>query len=247
VIKALHYVVAGLVVIGLIARRRQLFGPDPGMWVLIILGLLSLGVMAYLAARIGYVSERHTLLFVLISCVFAAAALEPLTNLVASIPKLGQLVIWPKAAPGTLLVALVVSALPYTLKPMHPHREGHKHAGKWLASHIGERDWLIDPLAWGEWYAGRTLYTTPVYHGKPEFIWVIIEKGKDSPHSRLPQWERAVNLTAGREPVYRWPETAVNGPGVEVYRLRYEDLYPRRDRANGNNEAPGAKPQGASN
>ena len=112
--KALHFVVGGLAVIGLIAHRRELFGPDPGMWVLVILGLLSLGLMIYLATRIGYVSERHTLLFVMISCVFAAAALEPLALFFESFPVLGRLVIWPKVAPGTLLVALV-AALPFTL------------------------------------------------------------------------------------------------------------------------------------
>ena len=104
----------------------------------------------------------------MLACVFAAAALEPLAVILQSLPVLGRLVIWPKAAPGGILLAIVVAALPVTLKPLHPHREGHKHAGRWLADKMAPNDWLMDPLAWGEWYAGRTLYNPPVYRGRPE-------------------------------------------------------------------------------
>ena len=88
---------------------------------------------------------------------------------------------WPDAAPVTFFLALVASALPYSLKPMHQQREGHKHAGRWLATQMNEKDWLQDPLAWAEWYAGRTLYKTASYDGQPEFVWIVIEKGKGSP------------------------------------------------------------------
>jgi hypothetical protein len=107
---------------------------------------------------------------------------------------------------------------------MHGHREGHKHAGLWLADKLGPNDWLIDPLAWGEWYAGRTLYQPPVYHGRPDSVWVITERGKGSPHSRLPQWERAKKLAEGRAPVYRWPGNAPpEGPVVEVHQLSFAE------------------------
>ena len=106
---------------------------------------------------------------------------------------------------------------------MHAAR-GHKTPVCGFAEHMGEEDWLIDPLAWGEWYAGRTLYKTASCHGTPEYVWVIVEKGKESPHSRLPQWGDAKRLTEGREPFYRWPENSpVNGPAVEVHRLRYRE------------------------
>ena len=226
-IKSLYYAVGVLALFGIIAHRRQILAPDPGLWVLLVLGFLNVLLLIYLAARIGYVSERHTVLFVMLSCVFAAAALEPLAVVVEAIPVLGRLVVWPKAAPGGILVAVVAAALPVTLKPMHVQREGHKHAGQWLADRMGPTDWLKDPLAWGEWYAGRTLYYPPVYHGQPESIWVIVEVGKSSPHSRLPLWDEAKQLTAGRKPVYRWPENAPDdGPAVMVYRIRWEELHP---------------------
>lgn len=222
VTKALHYVIAGLAVFGLLAHRRQLFAPDAGMWVLLILGAMSFVLMIYLATRIGYVSERHTLLFVLICCVFAAAALEPLSQVLGHTPVLGRL-IWPKAAPTGLLMALVVTALPYTLKPLHPQREGHKHAGRWLAEpgRMQDGDWLVDPLTWAEWYAGRTLYRTVEYKGQPDVIWVVVEEGKTSPHSRLPQWDHARDLIKKGEKVYQWPQDAVaNEPRVCVYRIQ---------------------------
>ena len=237
--KSLYYIVGVMAIIGIIAHRRQILAPDPGLWALLVLGFLNLLLLLYLAARIGYVSERHTVLFVMLSCIFAAAALEPLAVIFESLPILGRLVVWPKAAPGGILAAVVAAALPVTIQPMHQHREGHKHAGQWLATQMGPNDWLMDPLAWGEWYAGRTLYNTPVYHGRPDNIWVIIEKGKGSPHSRLPQWDDANHLVAGRQPVYRWPSSApVEGPAVEVYKISYEEAHPSPPAKNARPAAP---------
>ena len=203
------------------------------MWVLVALGAFMVLLLVYLAACAGYVSERHTVLFVMLACVFAAAALEPLARFFADLPGLGRLVVWPEALPATLLVALVASALPYTLKAMHSHREGHRHAGLWLAENMnketrdGQPNHLIDPLSWAEWYAGVTLHRTAEYNGRPKYVWVVVERGKGSPHSRLPQWDHAVELTRGRAPVYRWPEDASpDVPTVEVYRLTFEEANP---------------------
>ena len=169
----------------------------------------------------------------MISCVFAAAALEPLAILLESLPGVGRLVVWPKAAPSGILIAIVVSALPYTLKPMHAHREGHKHVGLWLANNMDENDWLKDPLAWGEWYAGRTLYHPPVYHGRPTSVWVIVEKGKGSPHSRLPQWEEAVMLPQVNDRSIDGRKTRrTKGPRSKCTSSRSRTI-PRRSRSQG--------------
>jgi hypothetical protein len=223
-IKSLHYIIGGLALIGIFARRRQLFSPDLGMWFLIALGILNLVLMFYLAERIQYISERHTLLFVMLSCIFAASALKPIAQFISSLPMLGRLVIWPKTAPGGLLFAIALSTLPFTLQPMHAQREGHKHAGRWLAKEIKEGDWLIDPLCWAEWYAGKTLYKTPSYDGQPTVKWVVVEEGKKddsaNPHSRIPQWEHANQEIKKGVKVYSWPEKP-NGkfPTVCVYKI----------------------------
>jgi len=231
VIKALHYVVGTLTLIAIFVHRRRLFTPDLGLWLPVVLSGLSLMLLVYLAARVGYVSERHTVLLVMLCCILGTSAIEPLMVAIARIPLLGRIVVWPDAAPATFFVILVASALPYSLKPLHPQREGHKHVGRWLAVQMGEKDWLQDPLAWAEWYAGRTLYKPPTYPGCPEFVWVVMEKGKGSPHSRLPQWDEANRRVAGRLPVYRWPEDAPpNGPVVEVYKVPLAELPPREAR-----------------
>lgn len=223
-LKSTHYVVGALAVFGLIVHRRRL--SDPGLGTLVVLGLLSLGLMVYLAARIGYVSERHTLLFVMLACVLAAAALEPFARAAGLLPVFGRAIIWPAAAPGGFLVVLVAAALPFTLKPMHAQREGHKHAGRWISAHAREGDRVKDPLGWGEWYAGRTPTTIPAPGVRAgSSVWVVVERGKKGPHSLLPLWAEANALVAGRTPAYRWPEAGPHpGPVVEVYRLELADL-----------------------
>jgi len=224
-IKALHYTVGSLMLIAVFAHRRRLFVPDWGLWVMLVLSGLTLVLLVYLAARVGYVSERHTVLLVMLCSIIAPASLKALSEVLNYIPLVNRIIFWPKAMPAVLYAILIVCATPYAMKPMHPHREGHKHAGRWLAEHMNEKDWLLDPLAWAEWYAGRTVYKTVSYVGQPEYIWVVIEKGKGSPHSRLPQYEEAMRRVreAGLPPHYRWPEHApAEGPAVEVYKLKYQ-------------------------
>ncbi len=230
-IKSLHYVIGALALIGLFARRRQLLSPDLGLWFLIALAVLNLLLMFYLAERIRYVSERHTLLFVMLSCIFAASSLKPVALFLSSLPGLGRLIVWPRTAPGGLLIAIALSTLPFTLQPMHAQREGHKKAGQWLAEHMGEDDWLIDPLSWAEWYAGRTLYETTSYRGQPKVKWVVVEEGKSedkaSPHSRIPQWELANELKKSGEKAFWWPKEPKDKiPTVCVYKIILEQPKP---------------------
>lgn len=228
-IKALHYVAGGLALLALFVHRRQLAHPDLGLWVPVVLGGMSLAMLVYLAARIGYVSERHTVLLVMLCCILGVSAIGPVLRALVQLPVLWRVVPWPDAVPTTFYVTMLVTALPYTLKPMHPQREGHKHVGVWLAANMDDKDWLKDPLAWAEWYAGRTVYRTPVYHNRPEFTYVVCETGKGSPHSRLPLWDEVNQMVkAARDqncpPVYRWPEDAPpDGPAVEVYKIPYRD------------------------
>ncbi len=230
--KSLHYILVLFVLIGLIARRQQLFLPDFGFWIVIALGSLNLLLLIYLASRIGYISERHTILFVMLSCLIAASGIGPTTRAFQQIPALGRIIVYPPGAPATLLLILVASALPYTLKQLHANREGHKYVGRWLAQEtragrMQAGDFLKDPLSWAEWYAGRTLYNPPRFHNRPNYVWVIWEHGKGSPHSRLPLWDEAGRLVQGLQPVYRWPENAPEeGPAVEVYKVPFEQAEP---------------------
>jgi hypothetical protein len=241
--KAMHYAVAGLAVAGLIALRRRILA-EPGLAVLIALAGVNLAVLIAKGSssyfvngqRTFYLSERYTLLLVVVGCYFAAAALEPLTALLSRVPKLGG-VFGGRLASCGLLAAVVASALPTTLKPMHAQREGFKHAGewfkrevedKWLAENDGKEKpapypKLIDPFEWAGWYSGRTLYFIPPCDPPSTVVYAIIDnKAREEDHERLPRLDIAKNVARdGRaELVYSWPENVhPKDAAVHVYRL----------------------------
>jgi hypothetical protein len=234
--KGLHYGAAGLAVLGLIALRRRI-AAEPGLAVLLALVglnalvLLGLGVTGYYVRgkHTGYVSERHTVLIVMVGCLFAAAALQAVAGWVRGRPGLGRF------TAAALLAGLVVSALASTLKPLHPHREGYKHAGRFLKQELDE--WrtrnearpqelppgVYDPFEWSDWYSERTLYTKQL-PANPDLAYAVIDNTKNRPdaHERLPVLDQAKEIEKdGRAKlVYWWPE---HGPpekaAVHVYKL----------------------------
>jgi len=123
-----------------------------------------------------------------------------------------------------LLVGLVVSALPFALKPMHEHREPHRRAGEWLSTRVTDEDALLDPYCWAEWYAGRTLYRVSWNPPVSRNTYIVLENEalKGSPHSRLPELPTAKD--AIKHPssriVYHWPEDVPREQAaIFVYKL----------------------------
>ncbi|MBX9628551.1 MAG: glycosyltransferase family 39 protein [Gemmataceae bacterium] len=224
-VKGLHYLAAGLAVIGVIAVRRRV-AADPGVALLVVLAgvnfvvLVGLGARGYAVNqdRFHYVSERHTLLLVLIGCVFAAAGVQRLAG-------------WSRArggaaryAPAAVAAVLVATALPSTLKPLHANREGHKHAGRWLLANTDrDKDCVIDPFEWAAFYGWRTLYFIPADPPDPEVTYAVVDdKEHDGDHARLPRMKdaRAVKEDGRSVVVYHWPEDVpVEQAKVKVYKL----------------------------
>jgi 4-amino-4-deoxy-L-arabinose transferase-like glycosyltransferase len=238
--KGLHYGAAVLALLGMIALRRR-FAADPGLGVLLALVginvviLLGLGATGYYVRgkHTGYVSERHTVLIVMVGCLFAAAALQTAVGWVGRGPRVGRLV-----AAG-LLTVLVAVALPATLKPLHAHREGYKHAGlflqqeheAWLAENEARPPELrepaagvYDPFEWSDWYSGRTLYTKQL-PANPDLAYAVIDnsaKDRSDAHERLPVLDQALGIRKdGRAKlVYYWPtEGGPERAAVHVYKL----------------------------
>jgi hypothetical protein len=215
-----NYVVWPLAAFAAFALRRR-FASEPGLWVLAVLVGFNFLLLVYLAARRGYVSERHTMLLTVLGCQFAAAGLPLLAAAI------GQLV--PRAerwgvrvTAAGLLVALVASTLPFVFRSMHAHREGHRHAGLWLASRLSDRDAIVDPYCWAEWYAGRTLYRIAWNPSPSRNTYVIVENTSLSPHSRLPELPVAKAYLAypSARAVYHWPENVPKEEAaVVVYKL----------------------------
>ena len=219
--KSLHYLPAAFAFFALIAFRKRI-ASEPALWALLAVGGLNAMLLTYLGARVGYVSERHTVLIVMIGCLFAGGSLEPIAAALGRLPGVGSF--WSgKFGVPALLVILVGIGLPSTLRPLHANREGFKHAGIWLGERVTKNDTVIDPFCWAEWYAGRTLYFVPADSGEPEITWAIVDdKLRDDDHERLPRMDAARNVVNdGRsEVVYCWPEGSTKETAkVKVYKL----------------------------
>lgn len=171
--------------------------------------------MMVLALKKGYVSDRHTILLLLIGCLFAAAALEPVAQLLGG-----------RVRAEWLLVAIALAALPITLKPLHANREGFKAAGQWLAENVKDGDCVVDPFEWSQFYAGRTLYYVPPdppADPPPVVTYAVVDdRTRLDDHVRLPRLDAGINvMNDGRSVVaYHWPENVpVEQAKVKVYKL----------------------------
>src|SRR5262245_11233952 len=129
-VQSLHYGVAAFALLGI-----WWFRPRPrgrlGAWLLAAIICGHAVIVWWMAAKIGYFSERHTLFFVFAACYPAAAGL-----------------IWLGRRYGagvacTVVVGLFAAALPALAKPLHANRAGHRAAGRWLASHATPADQIM--------------------------------------------------------------------------------------------------------
>src|SRR5262249_15267545 len=178
--KTVHYSLIFFTLVGLYVVRQRLY--DARVVFLLVLAIVHLTVLWLLAWRIGYVSQRHTLLTVMISCILAAVAFPALgiwakqlwyTRTLArtglrvfsafggkgwarrAVHALRGANIWFLAAIWTLL--LLIPAIPRDFYSLHAERAGHKEAGKWIAEKGDPQIGLVDPFGWAEWVAGRSL------------------------------------------------------------------------------------------
>jgi hypothetical protein len=188
--KAAHYVIPWFALIGLLALRRRI--TEPGIAVLLMTAFVHLSVLWILAAKMNYVSQRHTLLTVMISCIFAAS----------SFPVIGSWMIrtWKstwmqRRTPweiGTALTLLILAiALPRDFRSLHHERAGFKAAGRFLKNQPSDVK-IVDPLGWAEWYSGRTLREWPWLNPTADReLLIVFTPNSKSPHSRLERYEFA--------------------------------------------------------
>jgi hypothetical protein len=229
-LKAAHYIVPAFGLIGLFALRRRLADPRLAM-LLILCGLLAV-LLWFLAWHIGYVSQRHTLLIVMVTCILAAAGFHYLARLAIgawqteAVSRRTVRFLEPLAGRGggeafvrgmrgvnpwmlvAIWVAIVMAvAVPRNFKSLHEERAGHKVAGLWMKEHV-EDDWqIVDPFGWAEWYTGRTLRTIPNPDpSKGPGVYAVFEPNAKSPHSRLGYYEMARGLKERGPVVFQYPE-----------------------------------------
>jgi Dolichyl-phosphate-mannose-protein mannosyltransferase len=211
IVKAYQYVLVLPLALGIWCYRDQ-FARVPGPWVLAVLCLLHGIVVWRLAVVVGYVSERHVLLFVLCGIFGTAAAMVALSDwLQRRYPQ------WLSVLPLFLMVGV---GIPETLKPLHANRAGHRAAGLWLAAHTQLCDPVRDPFCWAHYYAGRVFLegtnppAPPGYH-PTEYV-VLEHSGHE--HVHLPTAGEAEARAKQGKVVYHWPENKPESEArVSVY------------------------------
>jgi hypothetical protein len=225
--KGFHYAAWVSALLGLWWFRDRL-RQVPGAWVLLLLSLAVVLLLWRVAAGMGYVSDRHTLLILLAGTYWAAAALvavgEWLAVLLYARTPAVALGFGPRAlsqvALLALLAGLVGSALPKSLEPLHTSRGGFRAAGLWLAEHAHAADVIVDPYTWSSYYAGRVFQPDqPLAPDATEYL-VLDDSGNPHEHLDLHHWVKKTAKEQGQE-VYR-----LTGPGrkepinVAIYAVR---------------------------
>src|SRR5262249_511091 len=123
---------------------RERLRSSPVAWLMLIFsGGIAL-LLVRVALGVHYLSERHTLIFVLCASFWAAAALIRLAEALPGWIEARRGRTLPVSVrehlPIACLIIAVTWCLPQSLKPLHANRAGHRAAGEWLATHLTESD-----------------------------------------------------------------------------------------------------------
>jgi hypothetical protein len=227
--KGFHYIVCIPVGLGLFWFRSRV-RTNPISWIGSGLCILYALVLLRLAMVAGYMSERHSLLFVLCGAPWAVAGMRELPV------RLSQM--WPRllawgqrpSVQFLFIISLCLYGVPNSLRPLHPTRLGFRAAGFWIAAHAQPTDEILDPYVWTRYYAGRELSRLqPAVKDVGSLTYVVLDNIYSADHhSHLPALQRAEREAAGHAPVYHWPE---NVPASEalvfVYAVPWKPLPPR--------------------
>jgi hypothetical protein len=185
--------------------RRDHFRLVPGAWVLAVVCGVMLLLLYLLAVRMGYLSERHTLLILFCGGYWAAAGLLLAGDwLAARLPaRRGARADW--LSPVFVVLACAAGAT-RTLEPLHGERTGFREAGRWLAEHAGPSDKIDDPYAWAKYYAGRyfTEEAPPHVPGTRHSVYVVVEWSANK-HPRLPPESNMQYVFEHGERINSWP------------------------------------------
>ena len=175
----------------------------PGIWALLVLSATMSLVLWRVAAKLGYVSDRHTLLLVLCGMYWAVAGLffigyrltETTRRLLTGSSPVNKKPMGAGIKPASilgvaLLIMMIAPGLRKTLEPLHSNHDGFRATGEWLHDHIRAADIIEDPHRLASFYAGRELLDEPA-PVPPEYKptrYVVYSTGNDR-----------LRLTPGRE------------------------------------------------
>jgi Dolichyl-phosphate-mannose-protein mannosyltransferase len=198
--------------------RRDRFREVPGMWMVPLLcGLIAVSLYS-VAVVVGYASDRHLLLIILLGCFWAAAGIPLLAAGISALlqrlhPALARWR-WCSAASWTagLWVLLCVAPLVKTLETLHADRAGFRQAGYWLAQHAWTGDEIDDAYAWANFYAGHVFTEVDPGDGlpngpgpahEPKVRYVVLEESGNK-HPRLQKNDPQDLLNQGGRVEQKW-------------------------------------------
>ena len=215
--KAFFFVLWIPALAGLVCFRER-FRTVPGAWLLLLICFMLTCVLYRVAVRMGYLSDRHTILLLACGVLWATATVEWAGRRLAD-----ALTNWKWRTSATvgataLLLVVTVAPLGRTLEPLHGDRIGFRAAGHWLAEHAGPQEAVFDPFGWSGYYAGRYFQNGA---GQEPWAYVVMEESTNNKHSHLVTMPEAEKLAGtGRRlcgfPAPRGKESAE----VVIYDLR---------------------------
>ncbi len=194
-------------------------------WMLPLLGLVvTLVVVLFkVASQMGYLSDRHLILLLLLGCFPAIPGIFGLLG-----PSIRWLLLsgWPRLAknlPFLVVGGIVLLTLVRTLEPLHNHRAGFREAGEWLAKNSRPGDPVVDGFCWTHYHAGRVFSEVgpkgiPI--SDPPVQFMVIERSNNK-HARLKTLKEADLTAQGGQVV--WTSTPrKDGSLVVIYRVPWD-------------------------
>ena len=221
--KTFHYAPLGFALVALPFALRRMRA-DPAVGVPLLMAALNLGVVALLAARVNYLSERHLLPVAFVGCTLAAYAGFGLRHFWR--PIFGGPLTGPPAS-WALLAILVGSCLPAAAKPLHEDRYGHRVIGEYLKANATADDVILDPYNWAQFYSGRSVRGVPGDPPAARYRWAVLEEGeKEHASFTKPRLTGALNVARDmtNKPVValEWGDPADAGKSRKIVLYRQD-------------------------
>jgi hypothetical protein len=182
--EGLNYFLVPLLVVGVVFFERT-----PASLLCAILATGSAASIVQFASKAGYISSRHVLTLVALSC-FAAAHGGWLVAgwlarrwsrrraMVATPVMMEVIERWQRRFAIGLVAVLALAGLPRGLGALHRSRSAHVAAGLWLNQHAEGGSIVLDSRGWASLYSGLPAYD---YNGArlafedPSLAFVVVE------------------------------------------------------------------------
>jgi hypothetical protein len=206
-LKGLNYLGCAFALVGLLMTPKGVWW-KPGV-IVVVISFAILNVAFYRVALVmGYLSERHAMLALMMVVVWSAYGGVILGDTFVGFFKESRMRVGLVRLNhfSLLLILLLVPSVYKSMETLHYNREGFKQVGKWLASNCKEGDLVEDAFCWSHFYAGKVFLEgkSGLVVSDPRVKYVVVERS-GNPHLRLQtQDEESLKAQKGKV-VYDWP------------------------------------------